>query len=166
MAKISQTIDRLTNSIVNIVTGDSFDTEVNEVKKSELKNLQKAWKFNWYDEYSKGTVYKLTIKENLNIIQGLICLIDGKDHIFISLLESSPFNFGKNKMYEGVPGNLVAFACKLSFEKGYEGYVAFEPKTNLFDHYSKTLKAVKITSKRMAIDTNAANYLVKTYFKK
>jgi hypothetical protein len=38
------------------------------------------------------------------------------------LIESAPFNKGKNKVYAGVPGNLVAFACKLSFQRGFEGY--------------------------------------------
>jgi len=129
MAKISQKIDSLTNSIVNIVTGDSFDTDVTKVEKSELKTLKKAWKFDWYKEFSQGTVFKLTIKDNPNIIQGLMSLIDGKDHVFMRLIESAPFNQGKNKMYEGVPGNLVAYACKLAFDNGYDGYVAFEPKT-------------------------------------
>jgi len=166
MAKISQKIDKLTNSIVNIVTGDSFETEVIKVEKNELKSLKKGWKFDWNKEYSKGTVYKLTIKGNTNIVQGLMCLIDGRDHIFMSLIESAPFNYGKNKIYQGVPGNLVAYACKLSFEKGYDGFVAFEPKTNLVEHYQKTLKAIKITETRMAIETNAANFLIQTYYNK
>ena len=52
----------------------------------------------------------------------------------MNLLESAPFNVGKKKLYEGVSGNLVAFACKLSFQKGFEGYVAFTSKTNLIKH--------------------------------
>jgi hypothetical protein len=47
------------------------------------------------------------------------------------LIESAKFNKGKNKIYIGVPGNLVAFACKLSFDKGYDGYLAFDAKTVL-----------------------------------
>ena len=35
------------------------------------------------------------------------------------LIESNKFNRGAKKVYLGVPGNLVAFACKYSFEKGY-----------------------------------------------
>jgi len=42
------------------------------------------------------------------------------------LIESVKFNKGKLKIYAGVPGNLVAFACKRSFDKGYEGYLAFD----------------------------------------
>ena len=50
------------------------------------------------------------------------------------LIESAPFNLGKEKIYLGVPGNLVAFACKLSFQRGGEGYVSFLSKTKLIEH--------------------------------
>jgi len=33
----------------------------------------------------------------------------------MNLLENAPFNVGQNKLYEGVAGNLVAFACKFPF---------------------------------------------------
>ena len=46
------------------------------------------------------------------------------------LLENAPFNVGRNKMYEGVMGNLVAHACKLSFQRGYDGVVSFKLKQN------------------------------------
>jgi hypothetical protein len=80
------------------------------------------------------------------------------------LIESAKFNRGTKKLYIGVPGNLVAFVCKLSFEKGYEGYVYFESKTKLIDHYKKTLGAYVIAGKIMAIDTTAALKLFKRYF--
>lgn len=35
-------------------------------------------------------------------------------------LRNAPFNQGKSKLFEGVAGNLVAFACQLSFQRGYE----------------------------------------------
>jgi hypothetical protein len=50
MAKISQNIDRLTNSIVNRISGDSFDTDVIELQIVELKNFKKGWKFDWNKE--------------------------------------------------------------------------------------------------------------------
>jgi len=83
----------------------------------------------------------------------------------MNLLESAPFNIGKNKLYEGVAGNLVAFACKVSFQKGYEGFVAFTAKTNLIKHYEKTLGAFYFKNGRMIIPTESARKLVKTYFK-
>lgn len=64
----------------------------------------------------------------------------------------------------GVPGNLVAFACRLSFDKGYAGYVAFESKTKLIAHYQKSLGAHILFGNVMAIDTKAAVKLINQYF--
>ena len=89
---------------------------------------------------------------------------DKGDHLFMHLIESAPFNKGHEKLYEGVAGNMVAFVCKLSFEEGYNGVVAFEAKTRLIEHYEKTLGAQRFTSHRMFINTPAAYKLVKQYF--
>ncbi len=162
-------IDRLTNSILNIVSGDSFQTEIIRLSKSDLKLVtrNKGWNFNWKQEFDeiKKEVYKLTIVNNPNIVQGLLSVTIEQDHIFMDLLESAPFNIGKHKIYEGVAGNLVAYACKISFQKGFEGYVAFTAKTKLIDHYERTLGAYHFKNQRMIIETQAARILVEKYFK-
>jgi hypothetical protein len=162
-------IDRLTNSIVNTISGDSFPTEILPVTATDLKLLTKksGWKFNWKAETKMDdrAVYKLTIEGNRNIVQGLVSLTDRKDHVFLHLIESAPFNFGKPKLYEGVPGNLVAFACKESKDKGYDGFVSFFSKTRLIGHYEKSLGAVHVGGHRMVIYTFAAEKLIKQYFK-
>ena len=82
----------------------------------------------------------------------------------MQLVESAPFNKGKTKMYSGVPGNLVAFACKLSFQRGYEGNISFLSKTQLVDHYIKTLGAFHFGGRVMIIETRAALKLINKYF--
>ena len=62
----------------------------------------------------------MTISNNPNIIQGIVSLTIEEDHIYMDLLESAPFNIGRNKIYEGVAGNLVAYACKVSFQNGFD----------------------------------------------
>ena len=61
---------------MNTVSGDSFQTEVIRVSKSDLKYItkNKGWNFNWKQEFDeiKKEVYKLTIVNNPNIIQGLL----------------------------------------------------------------------------------------------
>lgn len=162
-------IDKLTNSVRNTISGDSFQTEIATLKKSDLKAVTKknGWNFNWRIEFDDLTkeVYKLTIVNNPNIIQGLLSITIESNYIFMNLLESSPFNIGKTKLYEGVAGNLVAYACKVSFQKDYEGFVAFTAKTNLIEHYEKTLGAFHFKNGRMIIPTKAAKKLVEMYFK-
>jgi len=80
------------------------------------------------------------------------------------LIESAPFNIGKQKVYLGVPGNLIAFACRLSFHRGYEGYISFTSKSNLIEHYIRTLGAQLVGNQLMIIDTIAASKLINKYF--
>ena len=110
-------------------------------------------------------VYKLTIINNSNIIQGLLSLTIETDHVFMNLVESAPFNIGRNKLYEGVAGNLVAYACKISFQRGFDGFVAFDAKTKLIHHYEKTLGAHRFGGQRMIIPTQSAQILIDKYFK-
>jgi len=162
-------IDKLTNSIQNTISGDSFPTEVSHLTKADLKQVAKknGWAFNWKAELDDNTreVYKLTISNNPNIIQGILSLTIEPDHVYMDLLESASFNRGKNKLYEGVAGNLVAYACKVSFQNGFDGYLSFTAKTKLIDHYIKTLEAYHFGGHLMIINTIAANKLIDKYFK-
>ena len=81
------------------------------------------------------------------------------------LIESAKFNKGKNKVYIGVPGNLVAYACKLSVDKGYEGFLAFDAKSILIKHYEQSLHATHFRGPRMFIESSAALRLISQYFK-
>ncbi len=115
---------------------------------------------------SDGTkeIYKLSTVNNPTVIQGLLSIEDKGDHIFMHLLESAAFNEGQTKIYVGVPGNLVAFACKVSFDRGYSGYVAFDSKTALIEHYKSALGATLFRGQRMYIESVAALALVTRYF--
>lgn len=161
-------IDNLTNSIVNTISGDSFPTDVHAAIKSDLKIATKrnGWLFNWANEFkiNDRQVFKLTIRNNPDIIQGLISISNYSDHYYLHLIESAPFNLGKNKLYEGVPGNLFAFTCKISWDKGYQGFVSFTSKTKLIEHYEKTLGATHIGGHRMVIFPKEALQLIKKYF--
>jgi len=162
-------IDRLTNSIENAFSGDVFDTDVFQLFDKDVKQILKPdWQFNWQGQVKlkDRETYKLVIRDNIKIIQGLVCLSDQGDHIYMHLIESAKFNKGKRKIYIGVPGNLVAFACKLSFEKGYEEYLAFDAKTLLIKHYQETLYATHFRGTKMMIETPAATRLINQYFKK
>ena len=162
-------IDKLTNSIENVLTGDIFPTNITLLSTTDLKSVTKknGWQFDWKYELKQPEreVYKLTIPNNISVIQGLLSLEIKADHIYMHLVESAPFNKGKSKVYSGVPGNLVAFACRLSFQRGFEGNVSFISKTQLIDHYIKTLGAFHFGVRLMIIATAAALKLIDKYFK-
>ncbi|MDP1763256.1 MAG: hypothetical protein Q8L07_05150 [Sediminibacterium sp.] len=161
-------IDKLTNSIENVVTGDCFATDITLITKADLKMVIKknGWQFDWKLEFKQPhrDVYKLTIVNNQSVIQGLISLEIKSDHVYMHLVESAPFNKGKTKVYTGVPGNIVAFACKLAFQRGHEGNVSFFSKTQLIQHYIDILGAMHVGGRIMIIDTIAALKLINKYF--
>ena len=110
-------------------------TDILLIKNEEI--VEKDWLFDWKKENNKSdcNVSKLVTRGNENVIQALLSISDGKDHIFMNLLESASFNKGQNKVYLGVAGNLVAYACKISLESGCDEYVVFDSKTALIEHY-------------------------------
>ena len=162
-------VDKLTNSIQNTISGDSFATEVLRLTRIDLKQVtkKKGWNFDWKSELEDNAkeVFKLTIPNNPGIIQGLLSLSFETDHVYIHLLENAPFNIGQRKLYEGVAGNLVAHACKVSFQQGFEGFVGFTAKTKLIEHYKKTLGAFTLSGQRMIIPTQSAQALIDKYYK-
>ena len=161
-------VDKLTTSIENAISGEVFDTLVVRLKPTDGKEIKKVeWAFNWQNELKDKTkqVYKLTTISNPTIIHGLISFTDKGDHIFMDLIENAKFNKGKNKLYKGVAGNLVAFGCKMAFELNYNGVVSFIAKTQLVVHYEQTLGAKLFSGNRMFIDTKEADILTTKYFK-
>jgi hypothetical protein len=162
-------IDKLTDSILNTISGDSFQTDISRLTRTDLKTVSKknGWNFNWSQELDNNSreVFKLTITNNPNIIQGLLSFTIKPDHLYMNLLESAPFNLGHKKLYDGVPGNLVAYACKVSFQNGFEGFVSFTAKSKLIEHYEKTLGAFHFGNQLMIIQPQVAQQLVNKYFK-
>lgn len=161
-------VDKLTNSIQHADTQESFATALRRLTVTEARTLPKEqWQFDWVREARDKTreVYALYTVENPAIIQALISIEDQGTHMYMHLVESASFNKGKTKTYLGVLGNMAAFVCQRAFQQNYDGFVAFESKTRLIEHYKKTLGAEQMGSGiRMAIGTHAAIKLVKQYF--
>lgn len=61
-------IDKLTRSVENVATGDSFPTEITYLTRIDIKQVTKknGWLFNWKKELNteRREVYKLTIQGN------------------------------------------------------------------------------------------------------
>ena len=154
------------NSIFHRASGRMLATKVLQASLKELNLLGEAWLFDWAQESLQYDIYKLVTVENQAIVQGLVSLEIKKGFVYVSLVESAPQNRTKEKTNDGVGGNLFAFACKLSMEKGFDGFVTFESKTELMGYYAKNFGAKPIgNSNRMFIDEAAAKKLIATYFK-
>jgi hypothetical protein len=61
-----------------------------------------------------------------------------------------------------VAGNLVAYACKLSFQRGHDGNVSFLSKSQLVEHYEKTLGAFHFGGR--IIPNSALGIVMRLYY--
>jgi len=102
---IDAEVDKLTNSMENIFTGNSFQTDISLITSNDLKHVNKKndWVFNWKTEYDQPDrdVYKVTIVNNPTRIQGLVSLSDKTDHVYLHLIERAPLIKVKTKFILG-----------------------------------------------------------------
>lgn len=123
--------------LLRVTTGEKVEATIERLSVQEVQRLKgsKQFLFDWSTE-AKNEVYQICLVGEQNIL-GLISLIDvsGELRIHINLIESSKENQGNTKQYDHIPGCLIAFACQMAFEKGYDGFVSLIPKTQLIDYY-------------------------------
>ena len=100
-------------------------------------------------------------------MQGMIALKHIRDQYYthVDIVEAAPFNVGSGEKYKGVGAHLFTIACKLSWNVGNEGYVKFTAKTDLVNHYIKTLNVKCIDWHTLYIDTYGAVELINKYLK-
>lgn len=120
-------------------TQTTIIAEVLPLTAKDLKDIKKGkqFSFNWEQEKTYD-LYKLVLQEKKEIV-GLMSIIyiPKELRLEIHLLELSKENVGSEKRLERIAGCLIAYACKLSFSKDYDGFVSLIPKTMLVEHYQK-----------------------------
>jgi len=121
--------------VIHRKTQKAIIAEIIPFDSKYFPRIKKQFSFNWEKEKSHE-LYKLVLKEKKEIV-GLVSIIDipKELRLEIHLLEVSKENVGKEKQLERIVGCLIAFACNLSFSKGYDGFVSLLPKTKLVEHY-------------------------------
>jgi hypothetical protein len=139
--------------------------EISLVKRRDLTvSVRKRFDFDWSKERDYE-IYKITLVGHDTIL-GLMSLqvIEQESRIEIKLLESAKENIGRKKMYDRVAGCLIAFACKLSFNKGFDGLISLIPKTVLVAHYIRKYQMLPMGS-HLAIKRDNALVLIQEYLK-
>ncbi|MBK7789381.1 MAG: N-acetyltransferase [Saprospiraceae bacterium] len=123
--------------ILHLPTGDWVDALIENTETSDLKSLKKdKFEFDWRLE-EPTLVYKLRLVNDKEIL-GLMSLdhFESEKRMEIRLLEVSILNRGEDRRYDGIAGNLIAFACKECVKyHGFWACVSLIPKTRLRQHY-------------------------------
>lgn len=106
-------------TIENAATHEIFEARITRIMPGQRMAAGKLnFNFEWKKEIanSERQVYKLTPNLSPSIIHGLISLTPQQGCIYSSLVESARFNRSPNKQYLRVAGNLIAYACRLSYQ--------------------------------------------------
>jgi len=150
--------------LIDANTGEVYDGIIEKVSEVELQQLKsnKHFTFDWSKEL-EGKVFKIRLEDKKEIL-GLISLIDvtKEFRIHINLIESSKEYRGKAKKVKNIPGCLISYACKIAFEKGYDGFVSLVPKTQLIDYYHDNYGFVQVGI-QMAVFMEVSKLLISKY---
>ncbi len=165
-------IDSLTPCLRRNSDGKIIDTFIDKIS-PDAQNYSE-WEFDWTKPEKDGYAVFALKAEGDERVQGLIALMnDESNHaVNIGIIEAAPHNNKHNpnnkskvKEYDGVGGHLFAEAARQSKNAGYDGFVFFDAKTDLIEHYKERIGAVQIgKSQRMYIDEAAAEVLLKRYY--
>lgn len=165
-------IDGITDCIIDTKTGKKVNTTYKKLEQRITKAeaeflLSSGWSFDWSLPQRDGfDIYQLFTVEDYEL-QGMIAVKHDKKELFthVEIAEANPDNVGCDGKYIGTGANLFAVACKVSWDEGNDGYLSFMAKTNLIEHYEKTLGAKHIGGQQMVIEPYAASYLISKYLK-
>lgn len=160
----------------DMVSGEKYEAVIEPMTANDFKAVKKDKirfnSFNW-NAYKNKEVYKLRLTSEETIL-GLMCLIDhpgeGINAVEIELLEVDASNRRGRKKLAHIAGCLIAFACRESFKRGYEGWVFLIPKTYLIEHYPSkygfTYVPIKTPDRPegfMELNTSSSLKLIKKY---
>lgn len=124
-------------NVIETISGKKLYVEIKPIADGDYKALNKSrFFFDWKAE-QEFEVYKMQIIETNKII-GLISLekIPEEWRVHIRLLTVSKENRGKEKKYDKIAGNLIAFAAKIAIKEFAEfACVSLRPKTQIAKHY-------------------------------
>jgi hypothetical protein len=164
--------------ILDVQTKSNVKSQISFVSNNKIKlpSVGDGWRFN-FSKHSKGKdfeTYILTTDLTPEIIEGcLIINTKTKYQVYMAFVEVAPHNRGEEKKYDRVAGCLIAFACRQSFIKGREGYLAFdvmeekeEDEVKLMNLYSLKYNALRLDhSTTTIILPNGSEKLINEFLK-
>jgi len=151
--------------IKDLESGKSLNSIISEIIEADYKLIGDSgnFSFDWKEE-AKNEVFKIYLKDESDNILGLLSLKDHPDEhrIHLNLIEVSRENIGRDKKLDNIAGCLIAFACRIAFERNYYGFVSLKPKTRLVELYQEKY-GFRQYGRLLAVEDQSSNYLIKKY---
>lgn len=151
--------------ITLVAIGEKKKITIRLVEGEDFKKLtKKRFSFSWKSLKSKAELYKLQIAGEDDIL-GVMALTDfpAEKRIEIKLLACATENIGKKKVYGGIAGCLIAFACRQAKVKyGLLACVSLVPKTELKLHYIEKYKMLD-AGWQLYLEGNPLNDIILKY---
>lgn len=152
--------------IIEISTRKEYPVEILPVEPDDYKNIKKdRYFFNWKTE-KEEEVYKLRIigsNDNLGLVS--IERIPHEWRLHIRLLTVSIENKGKEKQFDNITGNLIAYVAKIAVrEYGELACVSLKPKRQIAKHYIEKYN-MNVTGVTLSIEVPEIIDLIKKYDK-
>lgn len=140
--------------VVDVETGVLYPVEISRIDSTDFKSLNsERCFFDWESEKSYE-IYKLCLSVSKKDILGLISLerISDEWRVHIRLLTVSKENKGKEKQYDRITGNLLAYAAKIAAEEYAEmACLSLKPKSQIAKHYIETY-GMNITGMTLSLE--------------
>lgn len=153
----------------NLKENEKIEARIDLITSKELKSIQRneEFEFDWNQE--KGhEIYKLYRTDTEEIL-GLMSVVNAPVAVAveIKLLEVGKTNRGSHKEIDRIAGCLIAWACRLSFQRGYHGWIKLIAKTDLIPHYKKRYGMIQIGGRQTCcIEQEQAIRLIEAFLKK
>jgi len=151
-------------TITEVKSGRNIEIVILPVEIADFKSLtKKRYFFDWKQE-KQYEIYKLTIKDHSDILGLVSCeFIRDEWRIHIRLISVSIENMGKNKIYDGIVGNLLTYVSKLAIKEFAElACVSLKPKEAIAQHYID-MYGMNITGTTLSIELPEILALIEEY---
>ena len=158
---------RVEVKVLNTTSKKLVNAEIVPAVLSDMPYEKDGWNFNWrtlFNDQNTRT-YVLRRKHTADQIDGVLQLRVVHGMMLMNNIELSPDNIGTTKKHDFVAGCLIAYACRESFslDGDYKGFLVFESKTELIDHYTYKYGAALIRGQRMFIGAQQGIRLIEYY---
>ncbi len=150
--------------VTEVATGQRLEVKIRLVGSTDLsKYNQNRYFFDWSTECD-FEVYGLSLSNSDDLL-GFISIeyVPEEYRIHIRLLTVSIENKGKNKVFDHIAGNLIAFVAKLALLKyGHFACVSLRPKSAIVKHYMTKFK-MRVTGMSMSLEIPELTDLINEY---